>query len=133
MVCSPKIRCRSLSGASRASSSDLGTFVKPLAVGQCSAETGGQISAEFSGQYAAEFTGQFEAEMGVQFWRKIHLHQPKTAHTRAVAALSVDLDVLHERVREIRMNTIKFLEQYLKHFSGANLPLEWEGPLPPLE
>jgi hypothetical protein len=40
-----------------------------------------------------------------------------------VAVLSVDLEVLNERVREIRMNTIKFLEQYLKHFPYANLPI----------
>lgn len=64
---------------------------------------------------------------------EILLHQPKTAHMRALAILSVDLDSLEDRVREIRLNTIGFLERYLARFPDANLPLEWEGPLPPLE
>lgn len=65
--------------------------------------------------------------------RDILLVEPKTAHTRAVEILSAGLDTCQDRVREIRNNTIGFLESYLGHFPDVNSAFEVRGPIPPLE
>jgi len=66
--------------------------------------------------------------------REIISHSYETMHSRIHAVLDRLLAQHTEtRKREILSNTIAFADKYLLTFPDVNKPIEWAGPLPPME